>query len=229
MSIARMRDIVGFSYARLRDKLNGDAIRVDNEASLQLQFAAILKSVGEIHLCRQGESFRVELEKPVFTRVPAGFGKSGSARAKVDIWLAIYESGHVVCSCAIEMKFFKRVNHREPNNRYDVFADISNLERYAGVANIGYIMVATDHDHYVSQSSYSMDTADFDFRHGSRYARGRLLSYRTEKPYGADIRLSRDYAFSWDEFRDGTHCMLLAVDPVVADPNIERTEGVVVV
>ena len=219
-----MRDIVGFSYARLRDKLNGGAVHVDNEASLQLQFAAILKSVGEIHLCRQDESFRVELEKPVLARAPAGFGKSGTARAKVDVWLAIYESGRVMCSCAIEMKFFKRINHREPNNRYDVFADIGNLEGYAGVADIGYLMVATDHDHYVSQSSYSVDTADFDFRHGSRYARGFSLSYRTEKPYGVDICLSRDYTFSWDEFRDGTHCMLLSVDPVVDDPDIGRDQ-----
>ena len=111
------------------------------------------------------------------------------------------------------MKFFKRANHREPNNRYDVFADISNLEGYAGLADIGYIMVATDHDHYVSQAVYSKDTADFDFRHGRRYSQGSVLRYRTNKPYGTDIRLSRDYEFRWDEFRDGTHCMLLEVDP----------------
>ncbi len=49
------------------------------------------------------------------------FGKSGSEKAKVDIFCSYTN----VCSakthsCAIEIKYLKKKNHREPNNRYDV-------------------------------------------------------------------------------------------------------------
>ncbi len=194
----RLERVFELTYEMLRRKINGGAVKVDNEASLQLQFSAILKTVGELFEVDRDEHFFVELEKPVLLS-DTYFGKSGSKKAKIDIWYG-YKGGlpDDQRACAVELKYFKKDNHREPNNRYDVFADLKNLESYGGFADLGFMLVATDHPHYVSQPQYSNDTGDFDFRHGRHYIGGTSLCYRTAKPYGAPIRLSRSYDFRWD-------------------------------
>lgn len=209
----RLIEIVEFSYARLREKINGGRICVKNEASLQLQLSSLLKSVGELYESKKNEVFSIELEKPVLLSSGV-FGKSSTGKAKIDIYISIEDiktkERH---SCAIELKFFKHINHREPNNRYDVFSDIKNLEAYGDFSDFGFLIIATDHDHYVNQDSYSQETADFDFRHGSHYKCGRVLTYKTAKPYGEPIMLGNSYSFAWDECTNGIHFMKLFVPP----------------
>jgi len=102
-------------------------------------------------------------------------------------------------TAAIELKYLKKLNHREPNNRYDVICDISNLEKYKEeYFDIGYLLVLTDHEHYVNQKEYSDDTKDFDFRHNIQYKAKTKLVYRTEKPYGQPLVLNGNYTFKWN-------------------------------
>lgn len=210
----RLIEIVEFAYARLREKINGGRIRVENEASLQLQLSSILKTTGELYERNKSEIFSIELERPVLLP-DAVFEKSGTSKAKIDIWLSFEdletkERGR----CAIELKFFKYANHREPNNRYDVFSDIQNLEAYGNTADLGFLIAATDHHHYVNhQDSYSSDTSDFDFRHDKSYSAGTVLTYRTAKPYGKPITLRNSYSFAWDECAGGIHFLKLLVVP----------------
>lgn len=213
MSQERLTRAFNLAYECLRQKINGGRIHVENEASLQLQFAAILKSVGELLEIHRDEFFSIELEKPV-SLTGATFGKSGSAKAKVDIFCSYTNiSTGKMHSCAIEMKYFKKKNHREPNNRYDVFADIHNLENYGSFAGCCFMVVATDHDHYVSQETYSPDTCDFDFREGKTYKAGAAATYRTQEPYGEPIELANSYSFTWDTAAGGLHFLKLAVEP----------------
>lgn len=209
----RLIEIVEFAYTRLCEKINGGRIRIDNEASLQLHFSSLLKSIGELYESSKNEVFSIELERPV--ELSEGrFEKSGSRKARIDIWITFenLETGKNH-SCAIELKYFKQENHREPNNRYDVFSDIQNLEAYGKFVDIGFLIVATDHHHYVNQDSYSQDTADFDFRHGQIYRAGTELKYRTAKPYGEPITLCNSYSFVWNEFSGGVHFLKLRVVP----------------
>lgn len=209
----RLIKIVEFAYVRLREKINGGRICVENEASLQLQLSALLKSTGELYERNKNEVFSIELEKPVLLS-DGLFEKSGTSKAKIDVWIAFEDiETKAKRSCAIELKFFKRANHREPNNRYDVFSDIRNLEAYGDFADLGFLIVATDHNHYVNQDNYSKDTADFDFRCGSRYDTGTVLTYNTAKPYGKPIALSNSYSFMWDECAGGIHFLKLPVLP----------------
>ena len=162
----RIKQIVALAYDRLCGKITGQRIKVANEASLQLQLASILKTLGELYEESPSERFNIELEKSV-KLTSMTFAKSGTEKANIDVWFSIedIESGESH-SCAIELKYFKRANHREPNNRYDVFKDLQNLERYGDFVDVGYLLVATDHPHYINQEAYSPDTGDFDFRHG---------------------------------------------------------------
>ncbi|WP_019658116.1 hypothetical protein [Variovorax atrisoli] len=179
MSKERLTQAVDLAYAAMMRKVNGGRIVVETEASLQLQFASMLKVVGELLEAERDEFFTIELEKPI-THAEALFGKSGSDRAKIDVYCAFTNaSTKEKHGCAIEMKFFKKKNQREPNNRYDVFADLHNLENYGAIADQCFMIVATDHPHYVTWDQYSKDTCDFDFRHGGSYAAGTTATYRT--------------------------------------------------
>ncbi len=208
----RLKEIVNLSFKSLYEKINGGLIIVENEASLQLQFSSIIKTIGDLFVYQKDELFSIELEKPVLLSSGV-FSKSKSTIAKIDIFLSIEnttsEERH---SCAIELKFFKRKNLREPNNRYDVFKDLCNLENYGEFADFGVLLVATDHSHYINQDAYSQDTADFDFRHGASYVSGTELSYRTAKPYGEPIKLLGNYGFKWQEATNGVSFMLLEVN-----------------
>ena len=209
----RLVRVFELAYECLRRKINGGRIRVENEASLQLQFAAILKLVGELLEVERDEFFTIELEKPV-TLSGRSFGKSGSTKAKIDIYFSYTNaSTGAVRSCAVEMKFFKKLNHREPNNRRDVFADIHNLESYGHVADQCFMVVGTDHDHYVSQAQYSADTCDFDFREGAKYSAGTAATYRTSKGYGSPITLRGSYSFTWDQTSGGLHFLRVHIEP----------------
>lgn len=209
----RLINIVEFAYARLREKINGGRICIENEASLQLHLSSILKSTGELYERSKNEVFSIELEKPVLLS-NGRFEKSGTSKAKIDIWISFEDlETKTKHSCAIELKFFKHVNHREPKNRYDVFSDIQNLEAYSDFADLGFLIVATDHHHYVNQDSYSPDTADFDFRHGRNYIAGTMLTYNTAKPHGEPIALINSYSFNWDECAGGIHFLKQSVLP----------------
>lgn len=214
MSTERLSRVFDLAYECLRRKINGKRIRVDNEASLQLQFAAIIKEVGELLTVERDEYFTIELEKNVSMH-SGTFLKSKSDRAKIDIFFS-YINGLTdeTQSCAIEIKFFKRKNHREPNNRYEVYVDLHNLENYGSSADLCYLVVATDHNHYVDQVSYSLDTCDFDIRHGKSYLAGTTATYRTKDPHGGPITLARSYQFLWDTAAGGLHFLQLAVQPL---------------
>ncbi|CEO25106.1 hypothetical protein [Paraclostridium sordellii] len=195
----RLKEIVNLSYNILVNKVIKGSIEVDNEASLQLQFAYILKSVGELFEYSKDDRFEIELEKPIKTKTQ--LVKSKSNNAIIDIYMKLCNDNDE-CICAIELKRFKKCNNREPNNRYDAFSDISNLETYKkdNIIHFGYFVLGTDHTHYVTKDKYSDDTADFDLRDGNVYSANTLLKYKTNKPYGEDIQLENSYEFKWDKY-----------------------------
>lgn len=210
---ARIKQIVEIAYDRLCGKITGQRIEVSNEASLQLQLAAILKTLGELYEETPDERFSIELEKNV-TLSGGIFVKSKTEKAKIDIWFSLenLKSGDKH-SCAIELKYFKKENHREPNNRYDVFKDLNNLERYGDFVDAGFLLVATDHPHYINHQEFSPDTKDFDFREGRSYYAGTELVYRTQNPYGPPIALKGSYDFAWRTVETGLSFLFISVEP----------------
>lgn len=205
----RVDKIIDLSMDSLYKKINAGMVKIDNEASLQLQLSYLIKILADVFLYSVDEKFSIELEKSVIN--PDGFGKSGSNKARIDIFLTFQNiQTDEEFKCAIELKYFKKENHREPNNRYDVFKDILHLENYKKYADKGFLIVATDHKHYVEHPKYSDNTKDFDFRHNSQYKSGTKLVYNTEKPHGEPIILNNDYEFLWKKL-DGINFLKLEV------------------
>lgn len=206
MSIARLRSIVEFSVSTLFRQIAGGRIRCESEATLQLHLSRIISNIGDLELINERETFSIELEKPL--------ADQNGARGRIDIWFRLMEGNGTEWRCAIELKFFKRENHRDPNNRYDVFKDISRLERCRDVAEVGFMIVATDHLHYKSQAEYSVDTRDFDFRHGRSYVAGTTLTYHTGA-YGPPITLGQNLSFLWAEGTAALHYVVTQVNPLI--------------
>lgn len=193
-------EIIETAYKLLTHKLAFGGLTARNESAFQLEFGHILKTIGQLYEFRLVDKFHLEFE--TYISLNGTSIKSRSDRARVDLLLK-YQDNESSTKAAIELKFFKKDNHREPNNRYDVFKDISNLELYKSHdIDLCYFILATDHSHYSYQESYSQDTADFDFRHGKRYKAGTILQYRTIKPYGDPLSLNQDYNFKWDTIND---------------------------
>ena len=211
MSTARLCEIVNIAIPRLFEQIRGGRIVCESEATLQLHLGRIIATVADLYLVSERETFSIELEKPL---------RGGrEKRGRIDIWFQLTLANGTVTRCAIELKFFKEANHREPNSRYDVFKDIARLERCKDVADVAFMLVGTDHQHYVSHASYSKNTADFDIRHGATYQAGTRLEYRTAKPYDVPITLAHDYEFRWAELPDThyygrtLHFLLVEVSP----------------
>ena len=204
VTIQRLRNIVNLSVPTLFRQINGGRVRCESEATLQLHLGRIIATAADLEIMSEHETFSVELEKPLR-------GADGK-RGRIDIWFRLTDNQARDWRCAIELKFFKRENHREPNNRYDVFKDIARLESCADVADIGFMLVATDHRHYVDQTSYSDVTSDFDFRHGSQYMSGNTMTYKTGG-YGQPITLTGSYDFNWSDLASAMPYILVEIPP----------------
>ncbi|MGQ0590364.1 MAG: hypothetical protein ACT4N8_12680 [Sphingosinicella sp.] len=203
MAVERLREIVFIAVRTLFAQIEGGRVRCESEATLQLHLGRVITTVGDLALVHPRETFSIELEKPL----------PGAKRGRIDIWFRLTSADDRECRCAIELKFFKKANQREPNNRYEVFKDIARLECCKDVADLGFMLVATDHPHYVDQEVYSPDTQDFDLRHGKSYLAGRQMVYRTPKPHGPPITLTHDYNFTWTDATSQLRYMLLEVTP----------------
>lgn len=181
---------------------NGRII-IENEASFQLQFSYFLKTIGDLYQFSPDDLFSIKLEVPYTAK--NDLLKSNSKKAKIDIVLSLENRiNHLsMVSCAIELKYFQKSNHRESNNRYDAFNDLSNLENYilSKEYNFGVFILGTDHLHYVNKNDYSVKTLDFDLRHGKSYIANTELVYIGDKDY-TPITLKGNYNFTWNKTKD---------------------------
>lgn len=191
--------IVKAGCSSLVNKVSGGNIDFHNEASMQLQLGTIFSAIGGTFEYKPRDKFHIELES--YADLSGISVKSGTNTALIDVSMCLGDN-HNFATAAVELKFFKKKNQREPNNRYDVFADLKNLETYKKHGyDICAFLLLTDHEHYVRHSGYSTATSEFDFRHNEKYKAGTTLTYRTPKPYGAPITLQTDLYFQWQEKR----------------------------
>lgn len=195
-----LKDIVNTSYRILCEKAAQGNICVDNASSFLLNFGYILKTMGQLHEFSKDDRFSLCLEKAVeLDDLPAG---SDLKKTRCDIIL-ILENTTETKKCAIDVRYLKKENHREANNRYDYFANLRKLETYrSGNFDLCYLIVGTDHSHYVNQEEYPNESADFDFSHNRKYAKGQMLSLPAGNAYGDPIILRNDYTFSWDIYEN---------------------------
>lgn len=183
----RIDEIINTSYKILCNKIASGNIDVYNEASLQLQFSVILKSIGQLYEYEIKDRFEIELEKKI--DLESKTWKSNNQKARCDIWLSIY-NGKNRYSAAIELKYFKKSQgETTTDNRFSILCDIENLEHYKKLfKNLScYSIVYTDNVNYVRSNSASY----INIGEGTTH-HGKIISNNRE------IILNNSYTFSWD-------------------------------
>ena len=142
----RLMKVVDIAYDILGNKIASGSIVVYNEASLQLQFGLILKTLGQLYEYSPDEHFIVLLETP--QKVSTAKSQKGNARC--DIKLILDSGKENQCTAYIELKYLKKSTKKSSDeavtdNRFSVWADVENLEQYKGESNdIGYEIVFTN-------------------------------------------------------------------------------------
>ena len=190
-------------------RVNAGAFSDFNEATIQHHIALNLHLNA---LFRHGHDLEVSLEKKV--RRPEGrlFPKKNSNTANIDLFFIHPDGG---ARCAVELKIFHRGNHREPNNRCDVYLDLANLEVYLeDHADVGVFVLITDHHHYFENNPRPLSpaAADFDSREGHQYVAGTRLCYVGAAPYGGtQVTLQGTYDFIWCNAPNEARVLILEV------------------
>lgn len=211
MTVKQCQTLVRQSLDMLLVQLNQNEFIDITEATLQHHLAM------NLHLLANAEGipFKIALEKRI-SLDDGEFLKNGlSEKIKTVSALDVYfELGEDETRCAMELKFFKHENHREPNNRYDAYVDIGNLEIALDQdCDIAYFLLLTDHPHYYDPNyrQHNASTGSFCLRNGHIYEAGRELFYNTETPHGREITLRNNYRFSWENLRENYKVLLLQV------------------
>lgn len=209
MTVDQCTAAVERAIDRLIEKMNAGAFGEMNEATLQHHLALYLHLDA---LRRDQVNINMTIEKKVRRAGQLRFPKKESLTASIDVFFEQEDETR----CAIELKCFHAANQREPNNRYDAYADLANLETYLQEhANVGYLVLITDHRHYFDPAfrEHRAETGDFCIRPDHRYVAGTELIYRKDRPYGPPIILNSNYRFDWRNADNRWRVLMVRVGP----------------
>ncbi len=209
MTIQAAEDLFSRALHEVIVQVNREELGDTNEATVQHHLAL------RLHLLaiQEGLPFSIIMERRIQRANGDVFPKKQRNTAEIDVFFTV---GEDQTRCAVELKLFKRINQREPNNRYDSYADLANLEVYLEEhCDLGFFVLLTDHPHYYDPGFHpiSPNTADFSLREGHVYEAGRELTYRTTDPYGPPLALLHNYTFQWTNGGNDWRFLILKVLP----------------
>ena len=120
---SRMKEILDESWKIFKSQFVYKRNDIDKEAPFQLQFASIIKSVGELYSIKPGEQFFVGMETKC-----EGIKEDGKPKY-VDITCGFRTGSKSEFSCAIELKFKTRQQSAQDIGRINVYQDLESLEK----------------------------------------------------------------------------------------------------
>lgn len=209
MTIEAAEDLFLRALQEVIGQVNRGELGETNEATVQHHLALCLHLLAR----RENLPFSIIMERRIQRANGDVFPKKQRNTAEIDVFFTV---GQDQTRCAIELKLFKRINHREPNNRYDSYADLANLEIYLEEhCDVGFFVLLTDHPHYYDSDfgDHRPGTADFSLREGHIYQAQRELTYRTNRPYGPPLTLRHNYTFQWQNDGNDWRFLILKVSP----------------
>lgn len=197
----RIKLIVDTSYNVLCNKIIHGDINIHNEASMQLHLGTILKQLGELYEFSASDNFVIELETPEQIN-PTQKSSSGFARCDVKISL---DNGLEKCDAFIELKYFKKSpNEAVTDNKFSVYCDIENLEKYQrnDESRLCYEIIYTDNINYTHNNEFKFCIGD-----------GFVISANSY-PYTKNriVKIENNYPLEWDVYIQQNeqikHCFL---------------------
>lgn len=192
--IGRVRRMVDTCWESFSAKVGCGLISINKEASMQLQFAYILKNALDLVVYNEDESVELELE----TAVPV----KGRLR-ECDIVIQVVK-GQTELYLPIEMKCYKEYassgGKRGASDVFmkDVHLDLELIENYAENGNYieGIVLVMTDLERLVHPKSRNGKKWDYDISDGVTIAGPTEFT----TPIGGNevnITIGGEYIFNW--------------------------------
>jgi len=192
----RLRYAVSAAWGIFARKVGGETIPVNKEASMQLQYAYVLRQLIPLTSHSAHEVADIELETGV---------KTNSGTNEIDILLK-GESAQGKSLIAIELKCYRTIassgGQRGAHDIFmkDVYEDLNILEEYVtqGIANRGVSLVMNDLERFVNPKTKRGKCWAYDISNGHSIP-GANLSV----PIGGksvSIILQKSYQFNWSKF-----------------------------
>ncbi|HDS0931115.1 hypothetical protein ABGT18_24475 [Pseudomonas putida] len=192
----RLRHAISVAWKVFARKVGGGLIPVNKEASMQLQYAYLLKQLLPLTLHNPDESADIELETGV--KLPTG-------SHNIDI-LVTGTSAKSSTRIAIEMKCYRNITSSGgPRGAQDIFQkdvyeDLQVLEQYveAGIASRGIALVMNDLPSITTPKVKNGKYWAYDISHGTTFPGGTINVPIGGKP--VSLALKRCYVFDWSKF-----------------------------
>ena len=192
----RLRKAISVAWHVFGRKVGGGLIPINKEASMQLQYAYLLKQLLPLTLHHVGESAELELETSV---------KTSSGTNNIDV-LLLGKTPSQEIRIAIEMKCYRTYaasgGTRGAHDIFmkDVYEDLAILEEYVSLshASRGVALVMNDLPRFVEPKVKSGKCWAYDISHGHTFPGGQL-----SVPVGGKsvhIELKNSYTFNWQKF-----------------------------
>ncbi|PKH06649.1 hypothetical protein [Moritella sp. Urea-trap-13] len=194
----RMKGAVSICWEMFSRKVGSGLILVNKEASMQLQYAYLLKQIIPLITIHKNESFEVELETGV---------KIGDGTREIDLMFR-GSSGSEKYSIAIEMKCYKTLaSSGKPRGATDIFMkdvylDFYLLEQYINEnhANEAIALVMNDMKRLVHPVKKDAKCWDYDTSHGTKFSAKEFDTPIGGKP--VNFFLESSYELNWSKHGD---------------------------
>jgi hypothetical protein len=197
--VNRVKTIVDICWNSFSAKVGCGLITINKEASMQLQFAYLLKNALDLSVYNEDESIELELE----TAIPV----DGRLR-ECDIVIQIYK-GNTELYLPIEVKCYKEFassgGKRGASDIFmkDVYQDLELLENYSKNAKYsnGIGLVMTDLNRLPFPKSKNGKKWNYDISDGTCLS-GITIKNTPIGGYDVNITLTKSYAFNWVQIND---------------------------
>jgi hypothetical protein len=216
---SRLRSAISAAWAVFARKVGSTLIPINKEASMQLQYAYVLKQLLPLAVQYPDESAELELEPGV--RMAAGSNN-------IDL-LVHGTSSAGITKIAVEMKCYRKLaasgGTRGAHDIFmkDVYEDLQILEQYVaqGIASRGVALVMNDLERFVNPTVISGKCWTYDTSQGHTFEGGHFTVPIGGKP--VSIELARSYTFNWEKFGQFWFCELegSVVQPIIP-PDLSR-------
>jgi hypothetical protein len=192
----RLRQAITVAWHVFARKVGGGLIPINKEASMQLQYAYVLKQLLPLTLHHKGETAELELETGV---------KTSAGTNNIDILLRGTSASEEI-RIAIEMKCYRTLaasgGTRGAHDIFmkDVYEDLAILEEYIALrhASRGVALVMNDLQRFVNPKMKSGKCWAYDISDGHTFPGGQI-----SVPIGGKnvfVELRRSYTFNWAKF-----------------------------
>lgn len=192
----RLRHAVSMAWQVFARKVGGGLIPVNKEASMQLQYAYVLKQLLPLTVHSPDENVDIELETGV---------RTASGTNNIDV-LVKGSSASGPARIAIEMKCYRNITSsggtRGAHDIFmkDIYEDLHVLEEYveSDVADCGVALIMTDLERFAFPRVKKGQCWAYDTSHGYTFPGGEITV-----PIGGKavhVVLKRAHSFHWEKY-----------------------------